>query len=166
MQVENATRLNTQKQLSTCRINRRCRMAPSQRAKAAASARTIHRLNLKREREREREREWQRKRERERKREIEREKERAGKSQSISRHESPYLLQDAGFFWRRYGNRGLRRRSRALSIVSSATRWTHAISDTSYLRCFRISFVRDNGNRILQSISTFKLEMMIAAEST
>jgi len=49
-------------------------MAPSQRAKAAASARTIHRLNLKRERERERDREKEK--ERERKREIERERER------------------------------------------------------------------------------------------
>lgn len=106
-QVENATRLNTQKQLSTCRTSRRCRMAPSRRARAAASARAVCRLSLKGER-------------------AKRVKESAGKSQSISQHESSIPLQDAaGFFWRRYGNRGLRRRSRALSIVSSATRRTH-----------------------------------------
>lgn len=147
-QVENATPLNTQKQLLTCRINRRCRMAPSQRARAAASARAIHRFNLKRER-------------------AKREKE-SGKIAVNLPTRIIILLQDAaGFFWRRYGNRGLRRRSRALSIVSSATRWTRAICNTSYLRCFRAGFMRENGDRILQGAHfTFKLETMIAAEST
>jgi len=120
--LNTCTRLNTQKQLSTCRTSHRCRTAPSRRARAAASARAVrHRRPPPRESE-----------------------QRARIAVDLPNHESLYhcemLLASSDVV---NGNGG--RSSpicRAPSIVSSATRRTRAISNTSYLRCFRAGFVR------------------------